>query len=257
MICGEKQGGYRVNENAISTWADRARPISYKLLLVRSFTLIELLAVIAVIALLASMLLPALKNVKDRSQSINCVSNLRQIGLKVECYLSDNANWYPAASSFTKPWVLLFRDSSAYEKKMLLCPGGGDIQSPCFVYMGGVNKLGYVFNRRLGGKIDGVSTDVGPVLGIKLLMPTNDIVACDAVWQSDAINPYFSIGAYINNCYGSLGMGSSDNLYSPLRHHGIYNNLFADIHVESFGRNNYNTRRNPCDKTSSGFSINP
>jgi hypothetical protein len=53
--------------------------------------LIELLVVIAIIGLLAALLLPALKEARERSWRAVCSSNLRQWGLAVTAYAGDNA----------------------------------------------------------------------------------------------------------------------------------------------------------------------
>lgn len=62
----------------------------------KGFTLIELLVVMAIIAILSAVIFPISASVRSKVEQSNCMQNMKEIGMAVEMYYSDNKQ-YPQA----------------------------------------------------------------------------------------------------------------------------------------------------------------
>jgi len=59
------------------------------------FTMVELLVVIAIIAILASLLMPALMQAREKARSAACRSNLHQLAVGIAMYADENSEYFP------------------------------------------------------------------------------------------------------------------------------------------------------------------
>jgi len=87
------------------------------------------------LAVPAAMLLPALAKAKQKAQTINCVNNLKQLGLAVRIYSTDNHDLFPPAET----WCGAIQ-TTVGSPKVFQCPVVRD------------QRCAYAFNARLSGK---------------------------------------------------------------------------------------------------------
>ena len=74
----------------------------------RAFSLVELIVVMLVTLLLASILMPALRGVQEHAERLFSASNMRQIGMGMSMYSSDNRDDLPASALILLPLTFGF-----------------------------------------------------------------------------------------------------------------------------------------------------
>lgn len=191
------------------------------------FTLIELLVVMAIISILASLLLPAVSKAREKGKTIQCVSNLRQLGFAMFMYADDFGEKLPLApfgavawtNTFSEPWTRPLL--SYYENtNVLTCPSlSAKYNQSGFSYFMGA-RAAYIY-----ANFKPASVNLGSIRFPSMYILSGDANYPFESWDANPVN-------YVH-----------DTLFHKLRmpppvHNARLNVLFGDMHVKSYGKFN-------------------
>jgi len=217
------------------------------------FTLIELLVVVAIIAILSAILFPVFAKAREKARQTSCLSNLKQLGLGLQMYVSDYESYpmmsSPSSFSPRQRWAD-YLYPYVKNPQVFLCPSAPEnLANKTFAHDASIKYGGYGFNYQYLGNsrfpwtasdaeisapaetiaitdTNGVAYDANPSSATLAGLYTVDPPLTSARGSGKASGSYGD-GAECGGAYGCRAMPAE-------RHNNQVNVAFADGHAKPF-----------------------
>lgn len=208
----------------------------------RGFTLVELLVVIAVVGILAALLLPALNHSKAAARRIQCVDNLRQLGLATQMFWAENEDFtfryqIGATNGGRLYWFGWIKPSAEGDREfdatlgalyphlqgkgVEICPSL-DYNNTLYKFKARGAAYGYGYNLHLGQR--SISTS-------RIVRPADTVLMADAAQVNDFQAPASPDRPMLEEFYYVDADEGGGYPNAHFRHQQQANVLFCDGHV--------------------------